>query len=83
MVKIDKADFVKLKEEALDIFTYPKGNFWIIHSKVDGKFYPIKHCKCQYWTAKPTKYFTEVLRAMYSVETGEFQNPANQKIFSM
>lgn len=82
MIKITKEDFQDMESKAIDIFAYPKGNFWVIHSKEDNKFYPIRHKSSQYWAGKPTKCFTEVLHALWSIDSMEWQNPANQKIFN-
>lgn len=81
MRKITKLEFEEMKKDSIDIFDFPKGNFWIIHSKTDGKFYPVRHCRSQYWSAPPTKYFTEVLRALWNCDKMEWENPASQKIF--
>ena len=81
MKKITAAEFNEMKETAIDVFHYPKGNFWIVHSKTNNLFYAVRHKASQYWVSKSTKSFTTVMRAIINIENLTWQNPASQSIF--
>ena len=75
MKKVTKNFIEDLKNNSIDRFNYPDGNFWIYHDKRDNKFYGVKHQSGKYFISKGTKYFTEILRAIWSSENKMFVNP--------
>ncbi len=83
MIKISGEELDYLKVGAIDIHTFSKGNFWIIHSDEDNKVYAIKHAKGQYWKSKGTNYVTEVLRVCVDEERAEYTTsfPASTNVF--
>ena len=82
MIKIDKDLIEELKSNSIDAFNYPKGNFWIYHSKRDGKFYGVKHARGEYYISKGVSEFTKILHVIYNCENKTFVNPSNDSFWN-
>ncbi len=82
MVKIDKDDFKELMKTAIDSFHIPGGNFWIIHSSTDNKFYGVKHAAGTYWISTGTRHFTDAIFAIMNEERNGWHScPGNSKFW--
>lgn len=78
---ITKLKFNEFKYDAISVYTYSKGNFWILHSK-NNIFYPVRHHRNKYYIGKGTKDFTKVISAIICYEDNhELYNPSNQNMF--
>jgi hypothetical protein len=82
MNKISKDYLEEIKNNCIDSYQYPLGNFWIYHDKRDNKFYGVKHISGEYYISKGINEFSTIIRVIWNSESKLFVNPSSDSFWN-